>query len=96
MASSEELAQEYAKQIHDSVNPASEVHKVAEKINSLVFTRTQAPLSKSEKDEIADLIGTILTGRKSVVDNAGRTWILKEADNKKYLELVGALKDLLK
>lgn len=95
MASFDELADEYARDLRDATDRASEVRRVARSINGLTYISSGQPLTNEAKLRIADLIKEKLLESTTTTDDQGRVWILKEADNKKYLELVGALKKLL-
>ena len=91
------LAEEYARDIRESPDQNAQIRVVAREIKGLIYadgTNRGAPLSRIDKLLIADSIYGDLRAPKTASD-ATWTWIQKEADNKQYLALVNALKELL-
>jgi hypothetical protein len=89
MASFQELAVEYANRLR-SMTDRSELRQLATELNSLTYAKDSAQLSTGDKQKIVNLIITELSPPRS----AGHGPVLKEADNKRYLELVKLLKEL--
>jgi hypothetical protein len=91
MASTKELAASYAKRILEATNKQQEGLKVLAEINDLVWTNTQKPLTKEEKqsivDDIASLISPII--RKSEVFDRV---ITEASDNSGILDVISMMK----
>ena len=87
MASIEQLAEQYEQRIRESSAPAAEVQRIATEIEDLTYERTGAPISNADKDHLLEA----MAGRRQ----GNAVGILKEADNKHYLNLVGKLRNLL-
>lgn len=94
MATLEELAKEYADTLRSSEDAAAEVKRIAREIDGLYYPSSGQRLPGHQKLRLVDMIRDQLLAEKTAADS-GLVWILKEADNKKYLELVAALKKLL-
>lgn len=99
MSTKAELAQRYVARLREAVGESAdvqqaEVEAIAKEIKSLTWTETRKPLTDEERLDIVEAMG-------AEVDRAGSrrsgevVGILKEADNKRYLALVKALRGLL-
>lgn len=94
MAKFLEIANGYALRLRTASDKTAEVEKIAGEINDLVYTSTNEPLSAAAKTRLVEMVqGELFDPQWR--DPQGRTWILKESDNKRYLELVKALNNLL-
>ncbi len=78
MATLNELANQYLKQLRESTDKKSEVQKIVKSINDLIYFESKTPLSKEDKIKIVGLI------RKSLSEGI----IEKAADNTEYLNLI--------
>jgi hypothetical protein len=93
MAGKKELAGKYATRLRVASNKAAEVREIAREIDKLTYSESNKSISKADRLEIVAFIEIDLALQSQETD--GTYGILKEADNKKYLELVKALKELL-
>jgi predicted nucleic acid-binding protein len=91
MASFQDLAEEYAARLRGAFDEQAEINEIATEIGGLIYTSTKNGISKADKLRIVELIEEEF----SISNQTGRVGILKEADNRKYLDLVKDLKDLL-
>ena len=87
-----EWGEKYARRIEASADPQAEVQAVANAINGLVYTSDNSPISAADKKLIVDLIEDELKQGP----REGLVWIQKEAENKRYLQLVQSLRLLVK
>ena len=91
----DELATQYVHSLAETADKDLAIRKIAREINGLAYADTGKHLSVESKLQLVALFQKKLLDPDTRTDSQGRHWILKEADNKRYLELVGALKDLL-
>lgn len=93
MASSpKQLAERYLLRLRDASDPSVEIENIAFEIKKLTYENGNT-ISKETRLSIADLMEWSLPPSK--VTSGGSVGILKESDNKKYLDLVKSLKGLL-
>jgi hypothetical protein len=92
MPTLEQVAESYANRLRGATDKDAEVEEIARNINGLV-DEGQRPITATVKELIVQsLQGHLIDTR---TDAQGRARLLKEGDNKRYLELVRALKALL-
>ena len=88
----DEHAQQYADRLNEAQDPKAEATTIANEISSLRYKGSGKPLSDADKEKITQLIGT---KRPTTQQQEGEIGIIKEADNKRYLDVARALRDLL-
>jgi len=90
MASTQDLARDYARRLRTASDQKAEVQAIAAEIDSLTYTDTGGPITFIDKQRIVEGMNEEFS-----ISTKGATGILKEADNKKYLDLVKELQKLL-
>jgi len=86
MANLQELGEQYAKKLIAAVNKQLTGREIAEEIERLTYSDTKQPLSDYDKKYLIDNISSFIKNH----------YIIKEADNEKYLELVNYIQSNLK
>ncbi len=89
MATTKELAEQYAKRILNSSNKKEETQKVLNEINNLKYSGTNNIISNEDKLDILKEMQNKLNPR------TGQTVLLEHAENKSYLQLVAHMISLL-
>lgn len=95
-SSKKQIADLYAKQLRDAPSHEAEVEeitKIAGALDDLIYTESQEPISYDDKIEIVGLMELEFAISKR--NASPNEFILKESDNKRYLDLVKALKGLI-
>ena len=92
MATRRELAEKYAQRLRQASDPKTEAIGVASTILEVTYTDSGEPLSLEDREGLVRQIGTELTE----VQPASGGRMLKEADNRRYLEVVQALMALVR
>ncbi len=87
MASKEEKAKQYAKEIIESQNPSEKIEEIEKLINGLVYEKTKKNISEEDKEYIWEYIEKELERleNKKIVG-------LYEQTNKRTLEIISLVK----
>lgn len=81
MATLNELANRYLKQLRESTDKKSEIQKIVKSINELIYSESKIILSKENKTKIVSLMRESL--REGIIGKA--------ADNTEYLNLINQI-----
>jgi len=92
----DELADQYVRDLRSADDKDAEIRRISHSIKSLIYDKDDSPISVEDERRIVDGIRNRLLTENKRVRGEGFTWLLKEADNKRYLELVTMLQALLK
>jgi hypothetical protein len=93
MTTPQEFARQFIERLKRASDGEKELRAIVKEMDSLVYSATKAPVSREYKLRIVDLMNEALPrplGTPKTV--AG---FIKEADNKRYLQLVQSLRSLL-
>lgn len=91
MATFREVADDYVQRLIDAADAREEVRSIAAEIKNLSYESGKS-LSAEDRIAIVEIMASEFSPEKRRI---GRVGILKEADNKHYLQLVQALRVLL-
>jgi hypothetical protein len=79
MPSFDELAHDYAERLARAPNPQLVAGQIAQEVRGLIYSTTQAPLSRAHRQQILQTSYEYLAGRPSYT---------KSLDNQQYLQLI--------
>jgi hypothetical protein len=98
MPSFNDLAKGYANELRTALadERAQAAKRVGVSINRLVYEGTEDAITLDEKLAILEIVRQELVLPITRQDREGKTWILKESDNKEFLKLVAIARGWLR
>jgi hypothetical protein len=97
MATLAELAESYAARIRVASNKQSAIEGIAREIHSITYAGTDERLDQAAKIRLVSDVSSAISKQIQAARRAtGDVEIIKEAENKRYLELAQALMELVR
>lgn len=93
MTTPKEFARQFVERLQNAPDEARAIRSIAEDLSSLVYSSTKEPVSLEYKLQIVNLMADAFP--RPTTPSTNYIGILKEADNKRYLQLVQSLRTLL-
>jgi len=90
MATFKEHAIAYAERLRGAEDPAAEAERIAAEIQDLKYAKSRKPLSLEDREKIVNYV------TEALADVRRGPGMIKEADNRRYLEMVQALMTLVR